>query len=246
MPTTPDVLWLNVSPSLQRFDQPLIRYLSRQVAIAQWDYQQSQDEPSSVDVPVVLLHDYLKSCDRPIHLIGHGTGGLVGLLYARKYPERVKSLTLLAVGVHPAIDWQAHYYVQLQLLRCSRQMVLTQMVYNLFGDQDRYATRGLIKILEQDLKRSPSPHSLFKRVSLPPGGVPVPLMVCGSRDDIVVDPNELQGWLPWFKESDRLWQCIDGGHFFHNYHPQSVGEQVFDFWQSVGSPSVMPSSLGRC
>lgn len=245
MLSIPDVLWLNVSPSLQRFDQPLIRYLSQQVLIAQWEYQQSQDEPSAMDIPVVLLHDYLKSHHQPIHLIGHSIGGLVGLLYARQYPERVKSLTLLSVGVHPATDWQAHYYVQLQLLRCSRQMLLTQMVYTLFGDRNRQTTKGLVRILEQDLKQSPSPHSLLKRVSIASGGVSVPLMVCGSRDDSIVDPNELHGWLSCFKEGDRLWECVEGGHFFHHQNPQAVGEQILDFWQSqaVGSPSLSQSSV---
>jgi|GEM_PF-2838428 len=72
--------------------------------------------PTSLDAALVLLHDYLKEGDRPLHLLGHSTGGLLGLLYAHRYPERVRSLTLLSVGVHPAIDWQAHYYIQRQML----------------------------------------------------------------------------------------------------------------------------------
>lgn len=99
MNNLPDVLWLNANPGFQRFDRPLTRYLSHQITIGQWQYCQTPDEPSCLEIALTLLHDYLKSRSRPLHLIGHSTGGLLGLLYARKHPERVKSLTLLAVGV---------------------------------------------------------------------------------------------------------------------------------------------------
>ena len=47
---------------------------------------------------VELWHDFLTWRDRPIHLISHSTSGLVGLMYARRYPHKVSSLGLLAVG----------------------------------------------------------------------------------------------------------------------------------------------------
>lgn len=234
--STPDVLWLNISPSLKRFDQRLLSHLSKRVSVAQWEYSQTQDEASSLDVAVLLLHDYLKSCDRPINIIGHGTGGLLGLIYARQYPERVQSLVLLAVGAQAAIDWQAHYYVQRQLLPCSRQIVLGQMVRSLFGYQTYSQTKGLVKILEQDLDYSPSLHSLWQRVSLPQAGVSMPLMVCGSKNDAVVDSHLLQEWRRWFKQGDHLWECADGYHFFHHFYPQAVGEQILQFWRSLSSP----------
>ncbi|NEP52378.1 MAG: alpha/beta hydrolase, partial [Moorea sp. SIO3C2] len=46
MSILPDILWLNVSPSFLRFDQPLIRYLSKQKRVGQWEYRQNQDEPT--------------------------------------------------------------------------------------------------------------------------------------------------------------------------------------------------------
>ncbi|OZH51380.1 hypothetical protein AFK68_31405 [Hydrocoleum sp. CS-953] len=245
MSKIPDVLWLSTSPSLQVFNQRLIRYLSRKVLIAEWDYLQTPDDPCTLDIAVTLLHDYLKSINKPIHLIGHSTSGLVGLIYARKYPERVKSLTLLSVGVHPTVDWQAHYYVHRHLLPCSREIMLTNMVKSLFGEQDRKITQNLVNILERDLDLSPSPHSLLKRQSMIPREVPVPLMVCGSNDDEIIDPNLIQGWQPFLKPEDLIWECPEGRYFFHHFSPLNVAKPLIEFWQenSLVLSDITPQTI---
>jgi pimeloyl-ACP methyl ester carboxylesterase len=241
MSQQPDVIWLNTSSSLLCFAQPLLCELSHHVSIARWEYTQTQDEASSLDVAIQLLHNYLESSNQPVHLIGHSTGGLLGLLYTRRYPEKVKSLTLLAVGADAAIDWQAHYYSHCPYL--SRQKILNTMVYNLFGYQNEQTIQRLERLLEQDLDYSLSPHSLFKRLSVPPAPVPVPLMVCGSRDDIIVEPDALQGWQTFLMEGDRLWECQKGRHFFHFFHPKLVAEQILDFWQSLHRSDSVCRSL---
>ncbi len=241
--TTLDALWISTSPSLQRFDQPLQTYLNQQTAIAQWQYLQTQDEPSSLDEAVRLLRLYLNSCNGPIHLVGHGTGGLVALLYARQHPERVKSLTLLAVGAQLSLDWMAHYYFHLQLLPCGRQAVLAHVVRDLFGHQSLGITKSLVKRLQQDIDHSPSPNSLLNTIDIPQQTMSMPLLVCGSQNDVVIDTHELQGWCPWLKGSDRIWQCPRGHHFFHYFHPQMVGDQILDFWQSTPDPLAPPMSL---
>jgi pimeloyl-ACP methyl ester carboxylesterase len=239
--TTPksQALWLNTSPFFQRFEKPLTDYLSKQVSIAKWQYYQTQDEPCSLDVALTLLHDYLKCSSQPIHLIGHSTGGLLGMLYAQKYPERVKSLTVLGVGVNPAVDWQAHYYALREILPCSREMILMQMVHNLFGCQSRERANSLANILEKDLDTSPSPHSLYKRFSTPPSGVSMPLLVCGSQDDVIVDSNSLQGWRKYFKLDDRLLEFTEGRHFFHYFFPERVGDEILAFWQSLVKTPIL-------
>jgi pimeloyl-ACP methyl ester carboxylesterase len=227
----PRYLWLNTSPSLRCFEKPLLCYLSKRVSIARWEYLQTQDEASSLDIAIALLHDYLKNIPDTVHLIGHSTSGLLGLLYARQYPEKIASLTLLAVGADITIDWQVHYYTHLQAL--NRKKVLTTMAYNLFGCYDDRTMKKLANVLERDLDCSLSPHSLWQRVSLPPGGVSVPLMVCGSLDDPIVEATELHKWTPWLKASDRLYFHPDNGHFFHFFQPQQVGKNILNFWQHL-------------
>lgn len=239
-------IWINSNPSFQRFETPLIRYLSRCTTIARWEYYQDRDEPCSLDIALVLLHDYLKSLSQPINLIGHSTGGLLGLLYARKYPHKVKSLTLLGVGFNPAVDWQCHYYALRQLLPCSQEIILAQMVQKLFGYQGKYNAKGLGEILQRDLDTSPSPHSLYHRYSLTPEGVSMPLMVCGSQNDVIVDINALRGWQRYFKPEDILWEYPQGYHFFHYFYPQEVGRQVIKFWNCAASNSASSSSPTVC
>ena len=231
-----EYIWISANPSLKKFDNRLIRCLSKKNIVARWEYHQNQDEPSSLQVALTLFADYLKSLPNTVHLIGHGTGGLLGLLYARKYPQKVKSLTLLGVGDRPAIDWQIHYYAMRALLPCSQEIVLAQMVQRLFGHQNQYYTKGLSTILKQDLTTSPSPHSLFREVKIPAGGVEMPLMVCGSKNDTIVDPNALKRWYGYFKEGDILWEFPQGYHFFHYFYPQEVSRQILRFWDQFSEP----------
>ena len=209
-----------------------MQYLSQTRVLAEWEYSQTADEPSSLDIAVNLLDEYLCTLNQPVHLIGHSTGGTVGLLYSRRHPERVKTLSLLGVGCHPAIDWQAHYYVQRQLLPCSREMLLGQMVRSIVGSCSWEDTKLGIKILEADLLRSPSPHSLYHRDHISPAGVAVPLFVCGSRGDTIVDRRQLQGWIPWLKRGEIASGEHPGNtHVFHYFDPNSVGDHIRSFWQ---------------
>lgn len=233
MAKLPDVLWINVNPSFRRFHRPLLRLLSAHVPLAEWQYEQTEDEGTCLNQGLGLLHHHIQQYDHPLHLLGHGTGGLLALLYTRRYPQSVRSLSLLSVGVYPAIDWQAHYYVQLGLLPCSRDRILTQSAYNLFGVHSPPVIEELVRILEKDLKTSLSPHSLYRRTQILPSELDPPLFVSRGKQDLVVDPSLFEGWKPWLKEGDRLWEYPHGRYFFHHTHPQPIKRQILNFWKSL-------------
>ena len=230
-------VWIAANQSFQRFDNRFLRYLSYGTPAARWEYYQHQDEPSCLETALSLLENYLDSLPEPVNLIGHSTGGLLGLLYAREAPERVNSLALLGVGCHPAVDWQIHYYALREFLPCSQRIILAQMVQKMFGKQNQYHTKGLSKILQQDLNTSPSPHSLFRRVTIANRSIASPLMVCGSVNDSICDRNSLRGWQEYFKPGDVLKEFPQGNHFFHYFYPQEVSRQVLKFWQAVSIES---------
>jgi pimeloyl-ACP methyl ester carboxylesterase len=225
-----NVLWLNASPSLKHFDRPLIQYLSKYTTVALWEYKQSKDEGSYLDKAIVLLYDFFKTYRRPVHLAGHGISGVVALVFARKYPKRVKSLTLISVAGQPANTWHAHYYVQRQLFNLNQDQVLASNVRSLFGSKPPYSMNRLITALARDLEESPHPHSLFNLVNMSQGGVSMPMMVCGSKTDPVVNTPALHHWRSMLKTNDIIWECSEGYHFFHYFYPELVGDKMLSFW----------------
>ena len=233
-----DVLWLTASPSLKYFDQPLLQFLSRYLQVAEWEYHPIPDEASSIDEAVSLIDNFLQSYPQPVHLAGHGTGGAIALMFARRFPRRVKSLTLLGVGSQPAINWQAHYYVQRQMFFLSREQILANNARTLFGYQPSHTMKKLVAALDKDLQESACPHSPFRITHLSKGGVQMPLMVCGCKTDTVISRPLLHDWYNWLKPEDRLWECPRGLHFFHYFYPQHVGQQILNFWQNVNLQST--------
>ncbi|MBE9066220.1 alpha/beta hydrolase [Leptolyngbya cf. ectocarpi LEGE 11479] len=231
MSQLPSVLWLTVSPHLKRFDQRLLCDLSKRLSVSRWEYLQTVDEPCCLEVAIDLLHEYLNSGNPPVHLVGHGLSGIVGWLYAQRYPENVKSLTLLSVGVNPAVNWHAHYYALRQLLPCSREIVLAQMVRMLFGPRSCEITRALIQVLAQDLDSGLALHSLVDCQQIKSTPIQPPLLVCRGAYDAVVDAAER--WTSLLKPRDRVWTCPESHHFFHFEHPRLVETTLLSHWKQV-------------
>ncbi len=71
MSRLPDAVWINVNPSFRRFDRPVLDFLAREIAIADWQYCQSLDEPASLDIALVLIQDYhTRKSSAALHLSG--------------------------------------------------------------------------------------------------------------------------------------------------------------------------------
>jgi pimeloyl-ACP methyl ester carboxylesterase len=243
--STGKVLWVNVSPSLKRFDCKILRQLGRTQTVSYWEYIQERDEAASIQEAVSLLHEYMRSVDQPLHLVGHGVSGIIALLYARQYPKQVRSLTLLAVASQPAINWHSHYYIQRQLMPCTQAQLLAQIAQSLFGNPLPYPPMPIINALAKDLELSPSPHSLYQVKTLPEGGIKMPLMVCNAADDFVVTPPLARCWIEYFKPGDTLWQCPSGRHFFHYYHPELVSQHLHKFWWHVQQREQLTAKRSR-
>ena len=233
--SSPQVVSICTSQSLRRFDLPLLRSLSRQYAISQWEYCQNPDEPTDLNLAISCLHEYLQTCHGAVDLVGHGIGGLLAWLYARQYPERVRSLTLLSVDASLATSWHSHYYEQRQLVGCSRETVLMRTAFYLFGYRDKAMLYWLADLLQQDLDNSLVPHSLYASIDIAHTAIDTPILVCGALDDYVIGggENARQKWRIHLKDRDRLWFSDQGKHFFHYSHWQPVSNQIRSFWNSL-------------
>jgi pimeloyl-ACP methyl ester carboxylesterase len=233
------VLWVSASPSLKYFHRRLLNSLSKVVEIEFWEYYQTLDEGSSIDGAIELLEEYLSQSDTPIHLIGHGIGGVIALGYARKYPPKVASLTLLSVAVQPGNNWHSYYYNQLQSFPCDRNYMLRSVAIDLFPGICSTHIQDLADRLERDLLEAPSNCSLFKLDILPKGGVDMPVMICGSKDDPVITSPALYGWKSHFKTGGNIWRSATGGHFFHHFHSELVSNRIQQFWQTLEPEKVL-------
>ncbi|MEM1369805.1 MAG: alpha/beta fold hydrolase [Cyanobacteria bacterium P01_H01_bin.15] len=240
-----DALWISVSPSFERFNRPLEGRLSSDCRLAVWEYVLGPDESTSLEGVVGMLQEYMAQQTEPIHLIGHGLSGLVGLLLARRYPSQVKSLTLLAVGCDPAHHWQTEYYQLLANLPCQGRNILNKLVAAIFGRQPLAKAHNLADILAEDLLKAPSPTSLWRQYTVYPRPLSSPLLVCGSVDDPIVSPGALQGWSAQFKASDRLWQCPGGRHFFHYFYPDATRSEIVKFWSALESNSEQSPEISN-
>lgn len=241
MVSSSQTLWLCVNPHLKQFDWRLCQQLNHHTDVKFWSYHQTADESCSMQVALDLLHQYVQNQNQPIDLLGHGLSGTLGLLYARRYPQIIRSVTLLSVGANPSISWHAHYYNMRKLLPTSREAILYQMANMVFGAHETIQTIKLAKLLENVLDTELALHSLAHQTDLSSGGIERPLLICNGAQDAIVDPTIHAQWRPWLKPGDRLWSCPTGRHFFHHDYPILTSQIILEFWQHI--PSLTPKPL---
>jgi pimeloyl-ACP methyl ester carboxylesterase len=240
-------LWISTSPSLQCFHRRILGVIDQEFPLKYWEYSQTPDEPGSLEAALGLLHDFIKTSDQPLHLIGHGLGGVLALSYARRYPGRVASLVLVSVAAQPVITWQTYYYQQLATIYCRRDAVLQLVAGWISGIPCIRYVQHLAERLDRDLLEAPSSTSLLQTDSpLSQGSVSQPLLVYGAIDDPVLMGSIFTNWSHYLKPGDQIWHQQEGGHFFHHQYADEVGSRVKDFWRQL-TPStlhcVLPHSL---
>jgi pimeloyl-ACP methyl ester carboxylesterase len=244
MNSNPKFLWISASPSLKSFHRRLLNNLAKVVEIEFWEYYQTPDETSSIDGSINLLREYLQDSNRSVHLIGHGIGGIIALGYARLYPAKIASLTLLSVAAQPAITWHSYYYSQLKTLPSSRYCVLRSIATNLLPYSCSNYINDLVPRLERDLLESPSNHSLLKLAPLSQGGVEMPIMICGGKGDPIITESALFGWRSYFKSEDIIWRSPEGGHFFHHFNSDLLAYHIHKFWHQI-EPQLLPNRIAH-
>ena len=115
-------------------------------------------------------------------------------MYARRYPHKVSSLGLLAVGWLYAINLQAHYYTHFLAFSWSRKQVLNQMVGDRLKLKNQSINQRFISYFKDDLACSICPHSLFRMSNPRDEGGEISLLICSSKTEFVVSPIVMRRW----------------------------------------------------
>ncbi|MFT0745698.1 pimeloyl-ACP methyl ester carboxylesterase [Thermostichus sp. MS-CIW-19] len=129
--------------------------------------------------------------------------------------------------------WGRMWPMQRKMFCCSREQLLVRIAQSLLPASEQWRARSLSYALAKDLDTSPIPHSLFQVVAIPTQKVSVPMLVCASEDDPIVDPASLEKWGNHLKPGDQMWFCPGGRQFFHYSFPSLVNLKIMDFWQEL-------------
>ena len=228
------VLWIDLQPTLHCLNKRVSQLLSRSFAVQRWSFQHDLDESCSIETVHELLKQTLMASSEPMHLIGHGISGTIACLFAEKYPELVKSLTLLSVDTVSANHWSSHYLDMRSQLPASRKAILSHLSSLLFSNQNSRAFEALPCLLAKCLDTEFIQGSIVNHQRIDNLLAPnVPTFVLNGDSDFVVDVNSHDRWSETLKSGDRYVSMKQGRHFFHFDHSQQVAQLITAFIQMV-------------
>ena len=233
------VLWIDLQPTLYCLNKRVAQLLSRAFVVQRWSFQHDLDESCSVSTVHDLLRQTLESSSEPFHLVGHGISGTVACLFAEKYPDLVKSLTLMSVDTLSANHWSSHYLEMRSQLPSSRQALLSHLSSLLFSSTNSRAVEVfpclLAKCLDSEfIQGSIINQQQISNLNTPP----MPSLVLNGEYDFVVDNNSHDRWSETLKSGDRYVCLKKGRHFFQFDQSQMVADLITSFIQMVPSPWV--------
>ena len=229
------VLWIDLQPTLHCLNKRVAQLLSRSFAVQRWSFQHDLDESCSVATVHDLLRQTLVASPEPVHLVGHGVSGTIACLFAEKYPDLVKSLTLLSVDTLSANHWSSHYLDLRSQLPSSRQAILSHLSSLLFSNHNPRAAEVFPCLLAKCLDTEFVQGSIFNQQHISNLKAPekVPTFVLNGEYDFVVDANSLDRWAKTLKSGDRFVCMKKGRHFFQFDQSQQVAQLITAFIQMV-------------
>ena len=224
------VLWLDAQPSLYCFNRRLARLLSESRTVRQWSFQHDLDESCSVETIHNLLVESLNDLDEPPHLIAHGLSGSIACLFAQRYPNLIRSLTVLSVDTQSCNHWTNHYLTMRSQLPCSRSQILSHLASALLKTDHVHVNSALSQLLEKCLDSDFISGSVVGQQSIdsltPPD---VPMLILNGEYDFVVDSGSLHRWRSVLKSGDYVDLIPQGRHFFQFSHAALVVEKINAF-----------------
>jgi pimeloyl-ACP methyl ester carboxylesterase len=125
----------------------------------------------TVTAHAVAVASYLRTFDRPVHLVGNSMGGLVCVLVASRLPHRVRSLTLVSPAMpHLVVPTAARWLTLLALPRLGERLLATgnaapverqvqRSVQAIYGDPDALTDEQLQMAAAERRRRLEQPYA---------------------------------------------------------------------------------------
>jgi pimeloyl-ACP methyl ester carboxylesterase len=183
--------------------------------------------PNSVEIAADVLDAFLSALgiERPICYIGQSLGGLIGLQFALKYPQRVERLIVMAtaakIQLHPDFlasalsgEWDLSTLRQSfapQVPESLKDLVLHEFQHTRLSN-DATDFMGLSQIDLQEVIAN----------------IQIPTLILTGDDDVIISPRkgkQLQKQLP----HAQLVNISGAGHYLQVEEPTKVAEEIQGF-----------------
>jgi pimeloyl-ACP methyl ester carboxylesterase len=195
--------------------------------------------PEAIAAQILAVLDTL-SLER-VHWVGESSGGIVGVLLAAKYPERIASLVLCNTPTRIPDEIKRIYALDRESASAAmRAYGVGKWCRQTLGyrlDRERASTE-LCEWVIGEMDRTPPEiaaemHDCFESVDTLPllAGIDVPvLLLCGDRSRIAA---EQQRALAELLPRGRLELLPGYGHGVNLLQPERCARASLDFWRAV-------------
>lgn len=256
----PAVVMMHGNPTWSYYYRSLVERLRDRFRVIVPDHVGCglSDKPPAADYPYTLrrrvedleaLLDELK-VPGPFSLVVHDWGGMIGMAYATKYPDRIGRLVVMNTAAFHLprgmrLPWQ------LWLVRNTPLGSLLVRGLNLFvrgtvrlsralspderaqyvAPYDSWENRIAVLRFVQDIPLTPSDPSyadvsaVQERLRLLRA---IPKLICWGERDFVFTPRFLEEWIRWFPDA-TVHRFPDAGHLILEDERERIGELVDAF-----------------
>lgn len=258
--TGPAVVMVHGNPTWSYYYRSLVERLRDRFRVIVPDHVGCglSDKPSGVDYPYTLrrrVQDLETLLDElqvptPFSLVVHDWGGMIGMAYATRHPERIARLVIMNTAAFHLPNGMRFPW-QLWLVRNTHLGPLLVRGLNLFvrgtvrlsralspEDRARYLApydswRNRIAVLRfvQDIPLTPSDPSyadvsaVQERLGLLRA---IPKLICWGERDFVFTPRFLEEWIRWFPDA-TVHRFPEAGHLVLEDERERIGDLVDAF-----------------
>lgn len=230
---------------MHQFWRPQIEALGKRFRIIGYDHRgtgaNAEQLPDNYSIEHMAedIHSILEmDGSQSVHIVGHALGALIGLAFARKYPQRARSLVLVNGWAAISQHTRRCFDVRCELLLASgvKAYVKAQPIFLYPAAWLEARADEIAHEEEMGLKNFQGSRNLLNRIGALLNfdatewihEVRCPMLVSASRDDVLV---------PWTcsetlasKASDAsIWLVENGGHAFTVVDPDPFNDRVSDF-----------------